>query len=263
MKLENNKIKSVLFECIFSSGEILRNNFGKTHKIYSKTSEIDLVTEIDKKSEGMIIKTINKNFPEHNIVSEESEMQNRNSEYTWFIDPLDGTTNYAHNFPIFCVAMAVAKEQKIILSAIYIPFFNELFFAEKDKGAYLNKKRIHTSKTNKLIKSLLATGFPYDVRKTKQSNFNNFKNFSKRCQGVRRPGSASVDLAFVSCGRLDGFWEMKLKPWDIAAGMLLVKEAGGKVSNFHGGEVDILSGKILASNGKIHKQMQDVLRLSS
>lgn len=257
------KIKKILVECVLSAGDILKNNFGKTQKIYSKTSEIDLITEIDKKSEDMIIKTINKNFPEHNIVSEESEMQNRNSEYTWFIDPLDGTTNYAHNFPIFCVAMAVAKENEIILSVIYIPVFNELFFAEKDKGAYLNKKRIHTSKINKLIKSLLATGFPYDIRKTKQNNFENFKNFSKRCQGVRRPGSASIDLAFVSCGRLDGFWEVKLKPWDIAPGTLLVREAGGKVSNFQGGKINILSGKILASNGKIHNQMIEILCLSS
>jgi myo-inositol-1(or 4)-monophosphatase len=256
-------IKSAL-----KAGKILTEHAGKVQKIGYK-DEVNLVTEVDCLSEENIIAIIKDAFPEHSIMTEESEGKKTESEYKWVIDPLDGTTNYAHDFPSYCVSIALEKEGEIILGVVYNPNLDELFIAEKGKGAYLyqgknpeeGKRRISSSSTEQLSKSLLATGFPYDIRTSKIDNMNHFANFYKKSQAIRRAGSAALDLCYLAMGRFDGFWELKLSPWDTAAGSLLVTEAGGKVTDFSGGPFNIYLKEILASNGKIHQQMINVLKI--
>jgi myo-inositol-1(or 4)-monophosphatase len=261
-----DKFKKVAIRAALEAGKILRKNFGRINRVGHK-GEIDLITEIDLKSEQRIVKILKKEYPDHEILAEEGAGWNRpvvseanlNAEYKWLIDPLDGTTNYAHGFPCFAVSIALERIGKVILGVVYEPLREEVFTAEKGKGAYLNKKRISVSKTKKISDSLLATGFAYDVHESLENNLNHFSNFTLRAQGVRRAGSAALDLCYVASGRFDGFWEMKLKPWDMAAGSLIVKEAGGKITDFKGGPFNIYSKEILASNGRIHGEMAKVL----
>jgi len=222
-------------------------------------STIDMVTEADKASEAMIIKILRRTFPGDDIMTEESQDQRTASKRRWIIDPLDGTTNYAHGFPVWCVSIAFEERGLVKAGAIYNSNLDELFTAAKGKGAFLNGKPIKVSAEKKLLKSLLATGFPYDVHTSPDNNLANFQKFIKRAQAVRRPGSAAIDMAYLACGRFDGFWEIKLKPWDAAAASLMITEAGGKISNFSGGPYSLYYPECLASNGKIHKQMLDVL----
>jgi myo-inositol-1(or 4)-monophosphatase len=177
----------------------------------------------------------------------------------WIVDPLDGTTNYAHGYPAFCVSIGLEVEGVMAVGAIYDPLLDELFYASKDAGAFLNRRRIHVTSRKKLKDSLLATGFPYDIAESEIDNLNNFARMYKVARGIRRGGSAALDLAYLACGRFDGFWELKLHPWDTAAGIVIVQEAGGKVTRIDGGGFHIADMDILASNGKIHKQMQKVL----
>ncbi|EQB62981.1 MAG: Myo-inositol-1(Or 4)-monophosphatase [candidate division Zixibacteria bacterium RBG-1] len=252
--------KKVAIDTCLKAGELLKKNLGKVNKIKYK-GEINLVTEMDHKSEDLIIKSLTEIFPHHSILSEEREIIERSSPYKWIVDPLDGTTNFAHSLPIFCVTVALEYEGEVILGIIYNPNLDELFVAERKKGAFLNNKKISVSPTEKLSASLLATGFPYDIRTNKNNNLNHFANFAVRAQAVRRAGSAALDLAYLACGRFDGFWEFKLAPWDSAAGVLLVREAVGKVTDYKGNAVDIYKGEVLASNGKIHPEMIEVLNL--
>lgn len=255
-----NDFKKIAIESALKGGEILLGYLGKVKKIGYK-GVINLVTEADRLSEDAIVKIIRKNFPEHNILTEESKGYERKSEYKWIIDPLDGTTNYAHGFPVYCVSIALEKEEEIILGVVYNPVLKELFVAEKNKGVFLNGKRIYVSKTKELSKSLLATGFPYDIRESKINNLDHFKNFTLRSQAIRRAGSAALDLCYLAKGIFDGFWELKLSPWDTAAGILMVKEAGGEVTDFCGKNFSIYRKNILATNGKIHSQMINVLKM--
>ncbi|MBW7889361.1 MAG: inositol monophosphatase [Bacteroidetes bacterium] len=249
-------------EAALEAGKFLKYNVGKVKNIERKQGEeTNLVTEIDKQSEALIISKIKKHFPHHDILGEESGSLNSRSEFKWIIDPLDGTTNFTHGFPIFSVTIGIEHKGEIIAGVIYDPNADELFSAEKGNGAYLNKKRIHVSSTDSLIKSLLVTGFPYNVKENPQHVVEHFVNFLPLAQGVRRLGSAALDLAYIACGRLDGYWEVFLNPWDKAAGILLVREAGGKVTNFQNDEHDVIyNPNTLASNGRIHEYMLDVLR---
>jgi myo-inositol-1(or 4)-monophosphatase len=256
----HHNFKKTALKAAMEAGDILRRNFGKRHKISYK-GEIDLITEIDLRSEQRITKILKKEYPDHDILAEEGEGLNRKAEYRWIIDPLDGTTNYAHGFPFFSVSIALEKKEMIILGVVYDPLREEVFFAQQGKGADLNKKRINVSKTKRLSEALLATGFAYDVRISPENNLDHFSNFILSAQGIRRAGSAALDLCYVASGRFDGFWEMKLKPWDMAAGYLIVKEAGGEVTDFEGGTFNIFSREILASNGRIHEEMVKVLNL--
>lgn len=222
-------------------------------------SPIDMVTEADQASEALVISIIRKAFPGDDILTEESQNQRTSSKRRWIIDPLDGTTNYAHGFPVWCVSIAFEEKGHVLTGAIYNPNLNELFTAVKGKGAHLNGSPIRVSGEKHLLKSLLATGFPYDVHTSQENNLDNFQKFIKRAQAVRRPGSAAIDLAYLACGRLDGFWEIKLKPWDAAAASLMITEAGGRITNFSGGCYSIYYPECLASNGKIHGQMLEVL----
>ena len=250
--------KKTAIDAAKSAGLLLKRNIGRRHTIEFK-GVIDVVTEMDIKAEDMIMKTIKARFPEHGILTEESFEQKSGSGYRWIIDPLDGTTNYLHGFPIFCVSIALEREGEIILGVVFNPMLNELFTAEKGKGAYLNSKRIRVSGISELTKSLLATGFPYDVRTSPDNNISHFANLAVRAQAIRRAGSAALDMCYVACGRFDGFWELKLKPWDTAAAMLIIKEAGGIVTDFKGSAFSLYSGETLASNGLVHDEMIEIL----
>ena len=255
-----NTFKKTAIAAAKSTGALLKKNIGNAHRIEFKGA-IDIVTEMDRKAEDLIMKIIKNKFPEHGILTEESLEQKSDSEYRWIIDPLDGTTNYSHGFPVFCVSIALEKSgEGIILGVVYNPMLNELFTAEKNKGAYLNNKKIKVSDIKELTKSLLATGFPYDIRTSRDNNIAHFTNFAVRAQAIRRAGSAALDMCYVACGRIDGFWEMKLKPWDTAAAWLIIKEAGGMVTDFNGKEFSFYSSETLASNGLIHDEMLKTLQ---
>ncbi|MGH2583192.1 MAG: inositol monophosphatase family protein [Anaerolineales bacterium] len=241
------------------AGEILRDGFGDIHEIEYK-GEIDLVTEVDKRSEEFLIEEIVNRFPEHRIFSEEKGERAGSAEHVWYVDPLDGTLNFAHSLPIFAVSIAYALAGKVELGVVCDPIANELYSAEVGKGASLNGASIHVSQISELKNSLLVTGFPYDAWTNPDDNFAEFQAFSKRSQGVRRLGSAALDLCYVATGQLDGFWEIRLNPWDVAAGGLITQEAGGVVTN-NRGESDYLSKpqSILAANPALHPKMLQML----
>ena len=251
--------KACAIEIAREAGIFLKNRLTSVHTIDYK-GEINLVTEVDKISEEMITSRINTLFPDHDILSEEFTHIERGSDFRWIIDPLDGTTNYAHGYPIFCVSIALERLDTMIVGIIYDPMLDEMFVAAKGKGAFLNGKEIHVSNTRGIIKSLLATGFPYDIREDSDNNLNYFNKMILSAQAIRRAGSAALDLVYVAAGRFDGFWELKLNPWDIAAGWLLVEEAGGIVTDMGGNNYFLESPSILASNGRIHQEMIDVLK---
>ncbi|GAB4455365.1 MAG: inositol monophosphatase family protein [Anaerolineales bacterium] len=242
------------------AGEILREGYNKEHKVDYK-GVIDLVTEVDHQSEAFLLEEVRRDFPSHRIFSEERGMIQGNNDHIWYIDPLDGTVNYAHQVPIFSVSIAYAFNGTVSLGAVFDPMRGEMFLAERGKGAWLNGRLLKVSAVTELQKSLLVTGFPYDAWNTEQDNFANFVKFAKMTQGVRRLGSAALDLCYVAAGRFDGFWELALKPWDVAAGGLICEEAGGKVTNVRG-EADYISPpqSVVAAAPGIHAKMLDVLR---
>jgi len=235
------------------AGAILRAGYSKEHQVSYK-GIIDLVTEVDHQSEAFLLGEVQRNYPNHHIFAEETGIIQGNDEHIWYIDPLDGTVNYAHHIPIFSVSIAYAFQGKLALGAVYEPMRDEMYVAERGKGAYLNGKPLHASAVNELQKSLLVTGFPYDAWNTEQDNFANFIHFGKLTQGVRRLGSAALDLCYVAAGRFDGFWEMSLKPWDVAAGGLICREAGASITNVKG-EEDFISPpqSVVASAPGIHE----------
>jgi myo-inositol-1(or 4)-monophosphatase len=241
------------------AGLLLKRRLGWKRQVKYK-GVVNLVTEMDLLAEKVIVSEIRKRYPDHSLLAEEKTDLRGDSPYRWVIDPLDGTTNYAHGYPVFSVSIALEKAGEVILGVVYDPTRDELFVGKKGKGARLNGRKIHVSSTPKLSECLLATGFPYDIRETAADNFDHFRNFALRAHAVRRAGSAALDLCYVAAGRFDGFWEMKLGPWDLAAGSLMVREAGGKVTDFLGTPL-VLDGKyVLASNGKIHREMIQLLK---
>ena len=239
------------------AGALLREKFNHKHEIHYK-GDINLVTEADKLAEALIIETIRREFPDHGILSEESPAIGGGASMRWIIDPLDGTTNYDHGYPVFCVSIALEKEGSIMLGVIYDPTRADTFVAVRGEGVYLNNQKLAVSPTRDLTRSLLATGFPYDIREGKENNLNYFNAMAVEAQAIRRAGAAALDIAYVACGRFDGFWELKLMPWDMAAGCLMVEEAGGKITDIFGGKWNIASPNILVSNGLIHEQMISV-----
>jgi myo-inositol-1(or 4)-monophosphatase len=244
-----------------AAGALQKEQLQAVHTVSYK-GDVDLVTEVDRGCEELIVESLRAAFPDHSFLAEENVYQTGKVPYKWVIDPLDGTTNYAHSFPWFCVSIALEHENEVVLGVIYHCMMDEMFTAVKGDGAYLNGSRISVSDTAPLKRTLLATGFPYDRTRDNENNFQNFINFHLECQGVRRAGAAALDLAYVAAGRLDGYWECKLKPWDVAAGSLLVAEAGGKVTNQAGDPYSIYDHRIVASNGVIHQEMLEVLKLA-
>lgn len=243
----------------YQAGEILRAGYNKKHQIDYKGA-IDLVTEIDHQSEDFLLDAILRQFPDHHILAEENGSVNEGGDHIWYIDPLDGTVNYAHNIPIFCVSIGYAFRGALQLAAVYDPMRDELFSAVKDEGAWLNGEPIHTSAAKELSESLLTTGFPYDMWETKNDNLVDYGRFAKRTQGVRRLGAAALDLCYVGAGRFDGFWEQSLKPWDVAAGGLIAREAGAKVTQIDGNSNYLAAPlSILAAPPELYAKMSALL----
>lgn len=221
-------------------GKIQLEKLNGDIKYSSKSTKVDMVTEVDILSEKIIIERIRESYPDHSILSEEKGKLNSESPYTWVVDPLDGTNNYLHGFPIFCISIALKYLEETVLGVVYVPKLNEMFYSIKGEGAFLNEEKIEVAQKKELQECILATGFPYDKRISEHNNVNLFSNIVRDLQGIRRTGSAAFDLCSVACGRLDGYWELKLSLWDLAAGELIVEEAGGKV----------ITSKIKKENGE-------------
>ena len=256
------RIKTVAVDAARQAGAILsayaKNGFRVEHK-----DPLNLVTDADTHSEQAIVDAIGRAFPDHEMLAEERGRAGGTSPYKWIIDPLDGTTNFAHGFPAYAVSIGVEYQGRCFLGVVFDPTRQELFVGELGQGATLNGQPVRVSGTPKLDGALLVTGFAYDIRVSKQNNLDHFANFALRAQGMRRMGAAALDLCYVACGRFDGFWELKLNPWDTAAGSLMVTEAGGRMSNFKGGPFSIYGIELVASNGPIHHEMVEVLNRPS
>lgn len=247
-------------EAALAAGAVLQSFCGKLEEIQEKGRSGDLVTEADKASEAVILEILGRHVPDHGILAEESgKLGDASSKYLWAIDPLDGTTNYAHQYPFWAVSIGLLIEGIPQVGVIFDPFHNELFRAGKGLGATRNRRPIEVSQISELNKSLLVTGFAYDRRETADNNYAEFCHLTHLTQGVRRSGSASLDLAHVACGRVDGYWERGLAPWDVAAGVLIVSEAGGQVTAYDKGDFEINSGRVLATNGRIHAELSGAL----
>lgn len=268
----NDTLLRVARQAAVAAGALLRLNFERPHDITLK-GVIDPVTESDLQSQEIIISLIRQAFPDHAILAEEDLPGSGGdggpagpggkgaASHRWIIDPLDGTVNYAHGFPMFCVSVACEVEGRLEVGVIYDPLREELFEARRGQGAWLNGRRLRVSATDRLEAALLVTGFPYNIRERLPATMARLRNMIARAQGVRRAGSAALDLAYVAAGRFDGFWEEGLKPWDTAAGVLLVTEAGGRLSTFEGGAYDIFAPTILATNGRVHEAMLAALKI--
>ena len=255
----SNVIK-VAVEAALAAGKIQAEHADKIQTISEKGGvRGDVVTEVDFLCEKEIIARIQKEFPNDAILAEESGETRGDLNKKWIIDPLDGSLNYSHGYPCYCVSIGVEHNNELVVGVIYNPNLDELFVAEKGQGATLNGKTFKVSTTKTLEKSLLVTGFTPKIVGSEDDNLKHFSNFMKSCQAVRRPGSAAMDLCYTAMGRFDGFWEAYLNPWDMAAGVLIVREAGGRVTAFDGGSFSIYENHILATNGQIHQQMVDIL----
>jgi myo-inositol-1(or 4)-monophosphatase len=260
MEPDAKEFISVAWDAASKAGAFILDSWQRPKEIAFKGA-IDLVTSVDRESERIIVETLQRAFPDHSILAEEETDSRKSlSPYLWLVDPLDGTTNFAHAYPHACVSIALQYESEILIGLVYDPIRNECFKAVRGQGSTLNGKIIETSMIDELDKALLGTGFPYDAREFADFYLTYFQAFMMRCQGIRRSGSAALDLCYVACGRLDGYWELKLKPWDIAAGSLIVSEAGGKLSDFHDNPFTIRGHETIASNRLIHN---DMVRIST
>ena len=242
------------------SGRLLRDRLG-THLEVTHKGIINLVTDVDLASERLIREAIATHYPRHQILAEEGGLAENSSDYRWIVDPLDGTTNFAHGFPIFAVSIALEYRGEMILGVVYDPTRDEMFAAERGAGAALNNRPIRVSAATELSASLLCTGFPYDIRTSRLTNLDHWSNFALAARALRRTGAAAIDLCYVACGRFDGFWELTLSPWDTAAGALIAAEAGGRLTDLAGGPFSAYRPDVIASNGLIHEQMLEVIRL--
>lgn len=251
-----NKVVNIAKE----AGEIIRDGFNNSISIEYKSDVTDLVTNIDKAAEKIITDFVSKEYPLHSIIAEESGQIEKSSEYTWVIDPIDGTTNFAHKLPIFSVSIGIQKNGENIIGVIYDVMRDKIYSAEKGCGAFQNQKRINVSSNSDLAKSLLVTGFAYDRTDEYKEAIKIFSSFLTKTRAVRRLGSAALDFCYVASGVFDGFWEANLSPWDVCAGILLVEEAGGKVTNYNNEKLDIFSNQYLATNGQIHDKMIEVIK---
>jgi len=241
------------------AGDILREGFQKAVDVRYK-GKIDPVTQFDLQSEEYIVGRIKEEFPEHRILAEEGTDKTTEAEFRWIIDPLDGTVNFAHGFPVYCVSIADEYRGQIVAGAVYDPERDELFAGGRSVGARLNDRRLRVSTETRLDRSMVATGFAYDVHTSRRNNIGYFGRMIKSAQAVRRPGSAAIDLCWLAAGRLDGFWELKLHPWDTAAAAMLVEEAGGRVTQLDGSPYTIFDDEILATNSRIHRAMSRALQ---
>jgi myo-inositol-1(or 4)-monophosphatase len=250
---------AVATEAVLRAGAIQRERYATGVQVDLK-GEIDLVTEVDRACEDAILEIIRARYPEHDVVTEERDIARSGSRYVWIVDPLDGTTNFAHSYPMFCATVALAIEGEVVAGAVYDPLRDELFTAERGSGAHVNGRRLKVSGAGALIESLLITGFPYDLHEKLEERLRFFNRIMGHARAVRRDGSAALNLSYVAASRADGFWEEILKPWDMAAGRLLVEEAGGRVSRFDGAAIGPGPDQCLATNGRIHDEMLALFR---
>jgi len=237
-----------------AAGDLLAENFGQ-QRIVELKGVIDLVTEMDRRAEDLIVTRLAKSFPDFAIVAEEGSARKSENQYAWYVDPLDGTTNYAHGLPIFCVSLGLVFDKTPLCGIVYHPLGSEMYTGVRGSGAFLNDHRLHVSSTAELTNAILATGFPYDIRESEIDNLDHFARFAKRARAIRRMGAAALDLAWTAAGRFDGFWEMKLSPWDCIAGALMCQEAGGVVTDLSGHLFDPLKGQAIAANPTLHPQI--------
>ena len=254
-------MRGALERALDTAGKILRRHFGRAR--VSLKGRANLLTQADLESQRAVLSLIERSFPAHDYLAEEKASKRTGAEYTWVLDPLDGTTNYAHGYPAFCVSIGVLRRGEPVLAGVYDPSRDETFLAEAGRGAALNGKPMRVSKTAKLADSLLVTGFAYDRAERSHYYVEYYRDFMTRCHDVRRSGTAALDLAWIAAGRADGFWEFGLSPWDVAAGLLLVREAGGRVTDFSGGawpSLERFGWQTLATNGRIHAPMLKVIR---
>lgn len=259
--MKEEKYVEVAILAAKEAGKVHKKYFKNDFEIKIKTTSFDLVTIADIEAEKVVVSLIKEHFPCHNFLAEENKYENIGSEYTWIIDPLDGTSNFAYGLPIFCVSIAIAKNDEVIAGVVYDPTRDELFYAQKSRGAFLNRQKISVSSVDKLTESLLITGFYYDRGNEMLENLDKIKQFLLYpIVGLRRLGAAALDLSYIACGRASGYWEYKLSPWDFAAGKLIVEEAGGKVTGRHGEIIPLEKHFIAASNGKIHNAMLEILK---
>ena len=261
--MEPRTLRDAAVELAREAGALLREGYGRIHAPERK-GRIDLVTEYDRRSERLLIEGIRRRFPDHAVLAEESGTHagaggGAQAKVRWLIDPLDGTTNFAHNYPFFAVSIAAEVDGSVMAGAVYDPVHDELFAGAAGHGATLNGAAIRVSEISRLGDALLVTGFPYDVREHPEQHVPLFQAFLVRAQGVRRDGSAALNLCYLAMGRFDGMWEEDLAPWDMAAGVLMVREAGGVVTRYDGGEFRLDGRQILASNGRLHQEMRAVL----
>ncbi len=257
------KLKEVLLQATKEAGAIIQQYFQGSFQVDNKEGINNLVTEVDNHSEKRIIEIIREHFPDHSIISEEAGELIQDSPYQWIIDPIDGTVNFAHGIPICCVSIGLKFGNDLLLGTVYNPMMNELFFAEKGKGAYLNDRKISVSQKTDFRKACLVTGFPYKWPNSTEHPIRVFERFILEGLPVRRLGSAAIDLCWVACGRFDGFWEYNLSSWDVAAGYLIVQEAGGVITNFDGEPYSVFDKQTLATNGHIHENMLQLIRNKS
>ncbi len=250
--------KSVAVGAALKAGRLIKSYYGKTFSVDHKQYH-DFVTEVDRRSEESIIDHITRAFPDHEILAEESGAYQK-SNYRWIIDPLDGTTNFIHGMPMFAVSIALEVNGILEVGVVYEPIREELFVAERGKGAFLNDRKIHVSRNSEHSTCLLATGFPFRNFDLVDDYLKMFRELMGQVSGIRRAGSAALDLCYVACGRFDGFWELNLNPWDIAAGTLLIQEAGGRITNFNGGEDFLYKGHVIGSNSLLHEWLLNTAR---
>jgi myo-inositol-1(or 4)-monophosphatase len=257
---QKNELGRIAARAAYEAGNILMANLGKlTHADIETKLKSDFVTTVDKKSEECIINIIRDHFPDHKIYAEES-LRQPSGGYRWIIDPLDGTTNFIHGVPIFSIAIGVEYDGDIILGVVYDPTRDELFYAEKNKGTSLNNKSIRVSQVKQAELALLATGYPFRVKEYLNLYQESFKRLYQQVSGIRRAGSAALDLCYVACGRFDGFWELGLQAWDIAAASIIIKQAGGQLTDFSGGENMLETGNTIASNSYLHPMILQIIK---
>lgn len=250
-------LKETLIRTTKEAGKNILDHFGTAFSISQKTSANNIVTEVDKSTERLIRKMINDQFPDHGIVGEEYEIQQTKTKYQWIVDPIDGTTNFAHGIPLCCVSIGLLEDEKMLMGAVYNPMMDEFYFAERGKGAFVNEQRISVSDSSDFDTACLVTGFPYNFPDYDITRV--FTKLVKKGLPVRRLGSAALDLCWVACGRFDGFWEHNLNAWDIAAGYLIVEEAGGRVTDFQDNPYTVWDKQTLATNGKIHEELRQAI----
>lgn len=260
MKNNNSEFLTVAIEAALQAGDLLRKGFGTSLEITNKSGRHNLVTQYDKLAEASIFSCLLRRFPEHGFIGEE-QGQTKEGDVIWIVDPLDGTVNFAHGIPLFSVSIAAICENEVIASAVYQPMTQELFWAEKGKGAFLNGTELRVTTTGSLDDAIVATGFPYNVHEDPLHCIETFDKMTRKGIPIRRLGSAAIDLAYVAAGRFDAYWEVSLQPWDLAGGKLLVEEAGGKVSQYNGTVCDVYkSGTVLATNNLLHSAMVEAIR---